>query len=794
MSELTEKSIRTLELPRVLELLAGQAASEEGKERSLSLCPLEDPEEVRRLQAETSAAKMLIGIRGGPSFSGVKNLSGALKRADMGGALNPRELLDVAGALRAARLVRDYAGGEDGMKTCIDYLFHALRANRFLEDKIFGAIVSEEEIADEASPELSAVRRQMRAANSRVRETLQKLITSSHYSKYLQENLITMRSDRYVVPVRAEFRGEVPGLVHDVSSSGATYFIEPMGVVQANNELRELAAKEKKEIDRILAELSAAVSSFSEEIESDYRVLVSLDMIFARGQLSYKLNASEPEIGADGALILRRARHPLLDQKTVVPIDLRLGEAFDTLVITGPNTGGKTVALKTLGLFVLMARCGLHLPADDGSRIPVYRKVLADIGDEQSIEQSLSTFSSHMTNIVAMLGETEPGTLMLFDELGAGTDPVEGAALAVSIIQDSRERGAAVAATTHYAELKVFAMTAPGVQNASCEFDVETLRPTYRIIIGIPGKSNAFAISQRLGLPEKIIEDARSRMDAGSVEFEDVLSRMERRRQEMERDQTETRRLRRQMEEDAAKACQLREQAEAERSGAARKAEAEAARILEEARTAAAQAFEEMDDMRKRREKEEDWQAENTARTDLLRRLNEAEGKLAPRREPEPEAPPSRPIRAGDTVEILPMNRPATVISVNRDGALSLQAGILKISAKENEVRLLEGESQTQKEAQKIIRRSEQKLRSMGAAPEVDLRGMMTDEATAVLDRYLDGAAMAKLTGVTIIHGKGTGALRAAVHADLKRNPLVKSFRLGRYGEGETGVTIVELK
>ena len=648
------------------------------------------------------------------------------------------------------------------------------------------------ELADSASPELASIRRHMRATESKVRDILQKIISSSQ-AKYLQEAIITQRSGRYVVPVKSEYKNEIPGLVHDLSGSGSTFFIEPMGVVKANNELRELQAKEEKEIDRILAELSAECAAFKDDISEDYALLIRLDGIFARGRLSVNMEAMEPALSRK-SLFLKKARHPLLDKKTAVANDLSLGEGFDTLVITGPNTGGKTVTLKTIGLLTLMAQCGLHIPASDGSAVRVFDRVLADIGDEQSIAQSLSTFSSHMSNIVGMLAETDPDTLILFDELGGGTDPVEGAALAAAIIEHARSLGALVAATTHYAELKVYAMTTAGVENASCEFDVETLAPTYRLLVGIPGKSNAFAISRRLGLPQEIIQKASDRVSAENVRFEDVLTKLEAQRQEMEKEQVKAAQLRREMEEAAAKAQAYRDslQKEKEKNEAAAKAEARA--ILEDARRTADQVFRELSDMRKQARKQGgDIQAENQRRADLRHRLNEAEGRLGAKAEPE--APPMlRPAQKGDTVTILKTGTQASVLSVNKDGVLQLQAGILRITAKQEEVRVVEGETQAQKEAKKFIQRSEHQLRSLGAKAEVDLRGMTTDEAEGVLAQFLDRAILANLTQITVIHGKGTGAVRKAVHAYLKRAKGVASFRLGRYGEGETGVTIVELK
>ena len=791
MTDLFEKSIQILELPKVLERLAGQAVTQEGKERCLALRPMTDPDDVQRALDETSAAVDMSALRGSPSFSGVKPVAASLQRAHRGGALNTRELLDIAAVLRAARSAKEYADGRAGgeKRTCIDHLFASLTANRFLEDKITGSIVGEDEIADAASPELASIRRHIRATASKVRDILNKLL-SSNQAKYLQEAIITQRNDRFVVPVKSEHKNDVPGLVHDVSSSGATFFIEPMGVVKANNELKELQAREEKEIERILAELSAECAQFKDDITQDYDLLILLDVIFARAKLAYRMRACAPRIVERG-LYLRKARHPLLDPDRAVANDLMLGEDFDTLVITGPNTGGKTVTIKTIGLLTLMAQCGLHIPVSDDSRVKVFRRVLADVGDEQSIAQSLSTFSSHMVNIVGILGEADDETLILFDELGAGTDPIEGAALAAAIIESAREMGALVAATTHYAELKVYAMTTPGVENASCEFNVDSLAPTYRLLIGIPGKSNAFAISERLGLPKSIIQKAAARIDAENVRFEDVLTQLDEQRQEMEREKEAAARLRREMEETAKASREYKAKMEAERAKAVEKAQAEARAILDEARDTADQVFKELNDMRRRQRKEEDWQRVNDERAALRRSLNEAEGKLGARPE-EPAPPPTRPARAGDTVELVKMGTQATVLSVNKDGSLQLQAGILKITARQEEVRVVEGE--TQQSAKKVVARAEHKLRTLGASPEVDLRGMMTDEAIGALDLFLDNAVLGKLNEVRIIHGKGTGAVRKAVREHLKRSRYVKSFRPGRYGEGEDGVTIAELR
>jgi DNA mismatch repair protein MutS2 len=790
MTELFEKSIRTLELLRVLEMLSDQAATQEGRERCLALRPSTDADEVQRRLRETTAAFQMLVAKGSPGLSGVKPVAASLQRADLGGSLNTRELLDVAAVLRCARSCREY-GLDQGEKTVISHLFASLTANKFLEEKITSSIVGEDEIADAASSELASIRRHIRSTASKVREVLNKLL-SSNQARYLQETIVTQRSGRYVVPVKAEHKNDIPGLVHDVSGSGGTFFIEPMGVVKANNELRELQAKEEKEIERILAELSAECAQFKDDISQNYDLIVLIDCIFARAQLSARMRGMEPKL-SDQGMVLKKARHPLLDPNKAVANDLALGEDFDTLVITGPNTGGKTVTLKTFGLLTLMAQCGLHIPAGDGSTVRVFSRVLADIGDEQSIAQNLSTFSSHMVNIVGILKEADQDTLILFDELGAGTDPVEGAALAAAIIESARDMGALVCATTHYAELKVYAMTTKGVQNASCEFNVETLEPTYRLLIGIPGKSNAFAISQRLGLPESIIQKAADRLDAENVRFEDVLTQLDAQRQAMEKEKEQAARLRREMEESTKTAREYRQKIEAERAKAVEKAQAEARAILNDARQTADQVFQELNEMRRRQEKEADWQQTNDQRAALRHRLNQAEDALGVREEETP-PPPTRPAAVGDTVELVKMGAKATVLSVSKDGVLQLQAGILKITARQDEVRVVEGETQSQKEAKKFIQRSQRQLRSQGASSEVDLRGMMTDEAVNATELFLDTAMLAKLTQVTIIHGKGTGAVRRAVRDYLKRSKYVKSFRPGAYGEGEDGVTIVELK
>ena len=789
MTELYEKSLRKLELDRVLELLRDCAVSGEAKDRCMALVPNSDREDVIGLQLQTSDACHLINLRSSPAFQDVKDVRASLDRADRGGSLTPKELLAIAGVLRAARSAKDYYDGA-AANTSLDWMFASLTPNRYLEERITGAILSEEEIADAASSELSDIRRHMRIQSAKIKESLQKLITSPSYAKFLRDPIITLRQDRYVVPVKAEFKNEIPGLIHDVSSTGSTFFIEPMSSVNANNALRELLLREKKEIERILAELSAEAAAHRETISQNYTMLVELDVIFARAKLSFRMNATAPEIRDDGALRLDQARHPLIDAKAVVPISVALGVDYDTLIITGPNTGGKTVTLKTVGLLTLMAECGLHIPARSGSFISTFDQVLADIGDEQSIEQSLSTFSAHMRNIVQVVNQCDERSLVLFDELGAGTDPAEGAALAIALIEHCRQQGSRVAATTHYAELKVYAMRSKGVTNAACEFDVETLKPTYKLLIGVPGKSNAFAISRRLGLPEEIIESARSTVSENDTNFEDVLDQLEQQRQQMEAAREEAERLRKETEQTKQKSDEYYSEMKKQKERAEAQARKEAQRILDEARRTANSVYEELKALRKQMKDAADAQGVNARQAELRRQLNEAEEKLAPKQD-RPERPkPSREIRVGDTVELLKLGTHATVLALNKDGTYQLQAGILKVNVKPDEVYLLENEPQ---EVKKYIEKTRREFKNQAQSPELDLRGMDALEAGAVLTIFLDNAYMANLTQVRIIHGKGTGVLRKTVHDELKKNKHVKKYRLGVYGEGEDGVTIAEL-
>lgn len=790
MSELYEKSLIKLELDQVLALLAQYAGSEGGKEGCMRLHPTSDLEDVEMMLQQTSAASDLCTRKGNPSFADVSDVSFSLERANRGGSLQPKELLKIAAVLRCARNVKSYIS-EDDKETVLDSLFHALTSNKYLEDRIFGAILSEEEIADTASPALADIRRHMRIQSGKIKDSLQKVISSPAYSKFLREPIITIRQGRYVVPVKSECKNDVPGLVHDVSATGSTYFVEPMSAVNANNALRELELKEKKEIERILAELSAEAAGHAEDINTDYSILVQLDIIFAKAKLAYKMNAWAPIMNDTGKVELRKARHPLIDPKKVVPISLRLGSDFDTMIITGPNTGGKTVTLKTIGLLTLMAECGLHVPAGDGSILSTFDAILADIGDEQSIAQSLSTFSSHMRTIVDVVEQCDNRTLVLFDELGAGTDPAEGAALAIALIEFSRNMGSRVVATTHYAELKLYAMRTKGVINASCEFDVETLQPTYKLLIGIPGKSNAFAISRKLGLPENILKEASDLVGKSDKDFEDVLSQLEQQRQQMEAARYEAERLK----QETAKIKQQNEeyhaQLQKEKDKAMEAARREAQAIIDEARTAANIASEELKALRKQLQDSADTTGINQRQSELRRALNETEDRLRAK-QPEKHRPePTRSILVGDTVELLKLGMKASVLAINKDGTYALQAGIMKLTAKADEIFLLENENPYKAKGGRPAH-SGREMKMSAMSTEVDLRGMDAVEAICVLDRYMDEAMRSKLSSVRIIHGKGTGTLRQAVHQSLKRNKYVKKFRLGVYGEGEDGVTIAE--
>lgn len=788
---LLEKSLHTIELPKVLEMLAAEAVSEKAKEKCRQTEPKNTLYECQTLQQQTADAVYLMGMQGSPSFGGLKDISASLERAEKGGLLNPSELLQVMFLLRAARITRAYREEKKEVKTGLDGYFSMLAGNKYLEDRIGEAIISEEEISDNASSELYQIRRQMRAASSKVREVLSKITSSQSYSKMLQDSIVTQRNGRFVVPVKAEYRGSFPGLVHDVSASGATLFVEPSSVVELNNSMRVLAGKEKAEIERILAELSAEAASFSSSIQRDYETLCQLDYIFARGKLAYKMKAVRPNLKESGRCEIRKGRHPLLPQDTAVPISFSIGGSTDTVIITGPNTGGKTVSIKTLGLLTAMAQCGLQIPASEESSIVIYKKILADIGDEQSIEQSLSTFSSHMKNIVQILSQAGEGCLVLLDELGAGTDPVEGAALAMAIIEHLRKVGANVAATTHYAELKVYALETPGVENASCEFDVQSLKPTYKLIFGVPGKSNAFAISRRLGLGEDIIEAAGRSVSAENRRLEEVITGLEEKRQALEQSLERARREQSAAEEKREEAARRLDSLERDREKIVMEAKLKAQEIIKEARQSSDQVLQEAKKLRQEAQEGKDANLA-AARAAFRGQLSEAEKKVMAQRAKRKPLPLHRDLQIGDTVEIVATNTRGTVIEKpDKEGNLKIQAGILKITVNKSEIQLVENAKPAPAPAKK---RAYHPSLGEGVSPSLDIRGQNGDEAVLEIDRYLDNAYRRHLDTVTIIHGKGTGALRQRVHAHLKNHPQVKSFRLGVFGEGETGVTIVTLK
>lgn len=797
MNKLGEKSLKTLEYYEILDRLAAQAASEGAKEKCRALRPLDDREQVALWMRQTSDAKDLMIRQGSPSFGGIRAVGAVLSRAGRGGTLNPRELLDVASVLQTARRALLY-DAEHEEKTTLTPIFGLLSGNRPLEESITTAIVSEEEIADGASPELLSIRRELRRISGKVRETLSRLI-SGERAKYLQETIITQRNGRFVVPVKAEHRGDVPGLVHDTSSTGATVFVEPQQVVEINNQIKVLEGREEAEIERILAALSAEVALYSDAIAQDVDALTTLDFIFARAKLSFEMNAAAPVLLESGSrCCLLRARHPLLDRDKAVPIDIAIGQAYDTLIITGPNTGGKTVSLKTLGLLSLMAASGLHIPANEQSEIGLFTRVYADIGDEQSIEQSLSTFSAHMKTIVSIMDCCAPGDLVLFDELGAGTDPVEGAALAVAVIGYARQMGACVAATTHYAELKTFALTTDGIENASCEFDVQSLQPTYRLLTGIPGKSNAFAIAARLGLQPIIIERAKEQVSTEDARFEDVLAELERERRRIEQLRDEAAKMRAAAQSERDKMRAERDAAEQKADKMVESARSQADRILKDARMTAETVFGELEELKKQSQKDAAEQnlaaAKAALRGVITQTENEQRRGIAKR---VVEADEQRPVRKGDRVRLLNVAGViATVLApADKDGGVQVQAGAMKMTVQANEMRLVDEPKPAQKR-QAPPRRSApaRELNLRTAESEVDVRGMSAEEAVFEVDNFLSRALMAGLPSVTVIHGKGTGVLRGAIQAHLRKNKRVKSVRSGVYGEGEQGVTIVELR
>ncbi len=792
-----EKHSKSLEFDKVLEKVAEFASCEDAREAVMSLKPESNLDLARSLMNQTVDAHMLLARFGGPSFGGLKNVNNALSRANAGSVLNTKELLDIGGVLRVIRTLSQWRASNAGVQTVLDSLFYALAPNKFLESEIFNAIVTEDEISDNASRELAEIRRKIRAQESKVREQLEKFTRSQTHSKYLQENIVTQRNGRYVVPVKSEYRSEIAGLVHDSSSSGATVFIEPMAVVEANNEIRVLRSKEREEIDRILAALSASAGDFSQSIKNSYECAVEINVIFAKAQYAYKIKGWPAVLNDKGVINLRQARHPLIDPKKVVPVDIMLGKDFDTLVITGPNTGGKTVSIKTVGLLTLMAMCGLMIPAGDRSEISVFDEILSDIGDEQSIEQSLSTFSAHMTNIIGIMNAAGDRSLVLIDELGAGTDPVEGAALAMAILEELHNKGAKIAATTHYAELKAYALDTPRVENGCCEFDIVTLRPTYRLLIGVPGKSNALAISEKLGLSDSVISRARELISSENREFENVVDRLEETRRKMEDEYSKANELSEKAAKEKENAEKLKGEIEKLREQELEKARTQAAKVTEQAKREAYNLLQELEKLKKEQQKTKDA-------TELARRARALvkKGVIAIDAAVEPSFVVDddedyvlpRALVTGDTVIIRDIGKSAKVLSpADKNGNVEVMAGSIKTRVKLSNLRLDENVPQKEKPKSTARMTGDSRL-NMEANTRLDLRGMTVDECLLELDRFIDRSLRTGLNEFTVVHGKGTGALRAAVNNYLRSSPYVKSHRLGVYGEGEDGVTIVILK
>ena len=794
---MNQKVYHTLEYYKILDMLAGYASCEETRKRALALTPITDAAEIEHLQQTTSDALSRLYKGSGISFAGIHNVNASLKRLDIGGSLNTTELLHICSLLEVAKRAKAYDRSDraDDETDSLSPLFSQIEPLSPLLEEIKRCVIGEDEIADDASPALFKIRKSIRGMNDRIHAQLTNLMNNTTTRSYLQDAVITMRDGRYCLPVKAEAKTSVPGMVHDQSSSGSTLFIEPMAVVNLNNELRELFLKEQDEINVILADLSNRVAENANGIRQDYSVLAELDFIFAKAQLAKSYNGVAPIFNEEGRIHIRKGRHPLLDAKKVVPIDVRLGEDFRQLIVTGPNTGGKTVSLKTVGLLTLMGQSGLHIPAADRSELAIFHEIFADIGDEQSIEQSLSTFSSHMTNIVKILDQADDRSLCLFDELCAGTDPTEGAALAISILHKLHQYGATTMATTHYSELKVYALSTPGVENACCEFNVETLSPTYRLLIGIPGKSNAFAISSKLGLAANIIDDAKSRLSDKDVDFEDMLANLEASRITIEKEQLEIKKYKAEVENLKKKLTDKNEKLDARRDEILRKANEEAVQILKEAKDLADETIR---NFNKYGQGQAPMSKMEKERSKVRDKMNKSEKNLSMKKKETVNHKVPKKLRIGDSVKVLSMNLKGTVHTLpNAKGDLYVQMGILRSLVNINDLVLIDDES-TSPIAKKYGGGSSsgkiKMSKSASVSTEINLIGMTVDEAIAHLDKYLDDAYIAHLPSVRIVHGKGTGALRSAVHAHLKRQKYVKSFRLGEAGEGDAGVTIAEFE
>lgn len=795
------RHLKALEYDKILELLAARACNDDARDGILSLRPEKSEKSAQNLMNMTEDAYIMLAKYGGPSFGGLKNVNNSLARASAGGVLSMKELLDIGSTVRTVRAIREWRNNSGKEPRGIDLYFDSLMPNKYLEEKIFSAILSEEEMSDNASPELASIRRQIKNKENSIRDKLEKLIKSQNLKAVLQDAIITQRNGRYVVPVKSEQRGAISGMIHDTSSTGATVFIEPAAVVEANNDIRVLKGKEAAEIERILYELSVEAGGFIEEIKGSYECAVEINIIFCKAHMAYDMKASVPVINCNGITDLKKARHPLIDPKKVVPTDIRLGTDFDTLVITGPNTGGKTVAIKTIGLLSAMGASGLMIPAGDESKISVYDNILVDIGDEQSIEQSLSTFSSHMVNIVNILKKANGKTLALIDELGAGTDPVEGAALAMAILEELYNKGAKIAATTHYAELKAYALQTPGVENGSCEFDVNTLSPTYRLLIGVPGRSNAFAISERLGIDRSIIERAGELVSSENIRFEDVVDMLEKSRLEMEGEHTKAQEITAAAKADKEKAEKILFDAQQKRDRELENAKGEALRIVEKAKREANALLNEVEKLKKEAKQTKDAaelaRRAKSAVNSRLNAINDAVNPVFDSVDDDDDYVLPRPLEVGDTVYSKTIGKNATVTSLkDKKGNVEIAAGMLKMRVKEETLRLVDKPKQkeTKKRQVSTARVTGESKSTMNVSNRCDLRGLMVDEAIIVLDRFLDDLLRSGLTECTIIHGKGTGALRAGVTQYLKSDPRIRTFRLGTFGEGENGVTIAEIK
>ncbi len=790
---MNQKTLTKLEYDKIIGLLEEEASSFRGRQLCRRLKPMTDLNKINTFQEQTAAAFTRIIRKGRFSFGDAAPIEESMKRLEIGGDLSISELLRICRLLKNAARAKSYGrhDTQEDSADCLDEYFDLLEPLTPLANEIDRCIISEDEIADDASSELKRIRRNMNAINDRVHTTLNGLVNGSLRS-YLQDPIITMRGDRYCLPVKAEYRGQVQGLIHDQSSTGSTLFIEPMAVVKLNNDLKELYAKEQEEIQAILADLSGQAASYVEEIRQDYRSMTDLDFIFARGALALSMQASRPVFNQEGRIRIREGRHPLLDPRTVVPITVSLGEDFTLLIITGPNTGGKTVSLKTVGLFTLMGQAGLHIPAGDRSELAVFRQVYADIGDEQSIEQSLSTFSSHMTNIVSFLKKVDEQSLVLFDELGAGTDPTEGAALAIAILSYLHKRGIRTMATTHYSELKVYALSTEGVENACCEFDVESLRPTYRLLIGIPGKSNAFAISGKLGLPEFIIEDARKRLSEQDISFEDLLADLEASRRTIEQERAEIQAYRKETEELKAQAQQRRQKLEEQRDRIIREANEKANAILREAKEVADETIRNFHKFGKENISAAEMEKE---RERLRQKIKTTQADAAVKPQKQKKKYKASDFRLGESVKVLSMNLTGTIHSLpDSRGNVTVQMGILRSQVNISDLEIIEEPAPYSSKKFSRTSKSSMKMgKSFSVSPEINLLGKTVDEAVAELDKYLDDALLSHLNTVRVVHGKGTGALRKGIHEYLRRQKHVKSYRLAEFGEGDAGVTIVEL-